>query len=126
MRKHIVLCLGSNSGKRGYTIATVIESLSHRLRNFRCSHVYETPAVGGASGPYLNAVAEGDTTHSLEEVVALAKQMETDNGRDAAARSAGLVPIDIDVVIYDGEIVRRRDFDQHFFQIGWRRLHPDS
>ena len=40
-----------------------------------------------------------------------------------ACKLAGLVPIDLDIVMWNGEVVRQRDFNQDYFQIGWKQLH---
>lgn len=100
------------------------QRLSSEFQDFNCSAFYETPAVGHkASGTYLNAVAEATTETNMEQTEALLKRLEIEAGRDAEARARGEVPLDIDIVIWDGEIVRHRDYSQSFFQIGYRSLH---
>ena len=51
--------------------------------------------------------------------------MEYDFGRDSEARERGDVPLDVDIVLFDAEIVRPRDFSQSFFRIGYESLHPE-
>ena len=34
----------------------------------------------------------------------------------------GVIPIDLDIVIWNNNIIREKDFNQKYFQIGWHQL----
>jgi 2-amino-4-hydroxy-6-hydroxymethyldihydropteridine diphosphokinase len=34
----------------------------------------------------------------------------------------GNVPIDIDIVLWNGDIIKENDFKQSYFQIGWNEI----
>ena len=59
----------------------------------------------------------------FDKTKSLLKLYETTHGRTPACKLAGLVPIDLDIVMWNGEVVRQRDFNQDYFQIGWKQLH---
>jgi len=86
------------------------------------SDIYETPEIHGRGEPYMNAVLSGRTGMELETLERLTKEYETGAGRDAAARNAGRVPIDIDIVIWDGTVVRPKDYSQSFFRICYKSV----
>lgn len=56
------------------------------------------------------------------ELERLSKQFEISLGRDAQARTRGDVPVDIDIVVFDGKIMRERDFESEFFRIGYMEI----
>ncbi len=124
----VTLSLGSNCGNRRALLSGAVEWLEGRLGGMEVSDFYETPALADKEGrcthpTYLNAVVRG--VYYGNGPLALqteAKQYEEAAGRDAAARVRGCVPIDIDVVISDGTVLRERDATSRFFTIGLNQL----
>lgn len=86
------------------------------------SHIYDTPECNGKGSVYANAVAAYSTTENIETVEAALKDYERECGRDDEARRRGYVPVDIDIVCLNGDVLRPRDFRQSFFAIGFARL----
>lgn len=117
-----ILCIGSNCGDRNGNVESALEWLSGILKDFRHSHIYATPDCKGGQRVYLNAVCTGLTERSSAELDVLCKEFELSLGRDSSARVAGDVPVDVDIVVFDGRIVRERDFASEFFQIGYREV----
>lgn len=120
MSFHYILSVGSNCGFAN--VSRAVTWLAGQLSDFRASSLYDTPAANGGSGAYVNAVVEGTTGMDRESFNGLLKNYETDCGRDASCRSLGIVPIDIDIVICDGDVVREWDYRQNFFRIGYSEL----
>jgi 2-amino-4-hydroxy-6-hydroxymethyldihydropteridine diphosphokinase len=69
------------------------------------SHVYETEAQAGAVGQadFLNACIQVETTLDPRELLATAKRIEIELGRDPDAPRHSARPLDIDVLIVEGE-----------------------
>ncbi len=82
------------------------------------SSIYEKPAVKNAGNPYTNAVMVIDAAIEYGTLNSLLKEYEQKEGRDEGCRRAGRVPVDIDIVVWDGEVIREWDFRQEFFRIG--------
>ena len=116
----VVLSIGSNLD-RNYVVSA-INWLRNIISNPRFSGIYTTPSIHGTGDPYVNAVVIGKTRKSFEELNQLLKDYEKEQGRDNEARERGIVPIDIDIVIWNAEVVRPRDYCQKFFQIGFLEL----
>lgn len=123
-----VLSIGSNVSR-----ANVEAAISWLLAQFgdisiKVSHVYETPAISSKeveckdAPVYDNAVARVDTLFDFVRLESMFKAYELERGRDAGARAAGVVPIDIDIVMADGMIIRPWDYRQQFFKIGLSAL----
>lgn len=117
-----MVSIGSNCGDRTEEVAKAIEWLGSLLKDFRSSKIYETPPVGHQGSNYMNAVGIGETELTVPQFVRECKRYEVLAGRDLAARIRGDVPVDVDVVISDGEILRPEDYKREFFQIGYREV----
>lgn len=117
-----VIALGSNHGDRYGNIALAAEYLASELKEFSCSEIYETPALNGIDNPYLNAVACGTTTLPYEALNSLLKNWETTHGRTSEARMRHEVTIDLDVVMYDGAVIRPADAARDYFTRGYTMI----
>ncbi len=118
----VVLSIGSNCGDREAQVSAGIFWLKNILDDFKHSRIYTTGDCHGGKRDYMNTVVKGRTSLSAEVLNNLCKEYEKANGRTAEARSCGDVPVDIDIVIYAGEIIRPKDYRQKFFQIGFSEL----
>lgn len=120
--KEALFCIGSNCGDRKENVATALERLGKLLRGFRHSSIYATPDCHGGQKEYLNAVCSGETELTPEQAEAACKEIEVALGRDTEARRRGDVPVDVDLVKYDGNILREKDHRSEFFLLGYREL----
>lgn len=116
--------IGAEDGDRRQSVSDALAWLSSFLDSFECSEIYETPPVGHSGSNYMNAVAIGRSDMDCEEINHLCKQYEVANGRDALARREKKVPIDIDIVMADGNVLREKDYKCGYFKIGYNRLRP--
>lgn len=97
-----------------------IEELKNSLDSFICSDIYSTPCYRGQGADYLNAVAMFMTSDSLATLESKFKKMEIAAGRISDNRN--VVGLDIDIVIYNGHILRMRDYDRMYFIKGYYQL----
>lgn len=114
--------LGSNTPDREYQIKKAIEHLCSYLHKCAVSSVYESEACNGKDKPYLNAVIHGTTAHDYNSVVKFLKNWESECGRTETSSFEGIIPIDLDLVIWDEHIMRPKDFERHYFNLGYREL----
>lgn len=122
---NVVISLGSNCGLRKENVEAATRFLGTVLTEMRASSIYETPEIHGLPHLYMNAVLEGNFSGEFDELHEMCKIYEKENGRDENARNRGDVPIDLDIVTWDEEIIRPRDFSMEFFKIGYRQLIGD-
>jgi 2-amino-4-hydroxy-6-hydroxymethyldihydropteridine diphosphokinase len=101
------LGLGSNLGDRVGHLRTAVESLPDLVAT---SPVYETDPVGGPEdqGPYLNLVAELDTTLTPHELLEVCRAREEAAGRVREVRW-GPRTLDVDVLLVEGRSVDAPD-----------------
>lgn len=106
------IALGANLGDRAANIASAIE----RLRAIPGIHVrkvsalLENPAVGGPpdSPPFLNGVAELETTLPPRELLEKLLEIERDLGRQRH-RKWDPRTIDLDLLLYGDQIIDEPD-----------------
>ncbi len=120
--KGVYLSLGSNFGDRKENVERALFHIEEVLKDFKRSDIYETKAVHGYGPAYFNAVVFGYTEWDYERFNSFLKGYERGCGRTPDAKTRNEVVIDIDIVVWNGEIVRPTDFSREFFQIGYKKI----
>ena len=118
----VVLSIGSNCQDKHSQIADALKWLSCNLCNYSQSSIYSTPSINGIGDDYLNAVVIGESELEFDEINSLMKQYEKDSGRTTESKLKASIPIDIDIVLFNENIIRTNDFNFDFFQIGYKEL----
>jgi 2-amino-4-hydroxy-6-hydroxymethyldihydropteridine diphosphokinase len=103
------LGLGSNLGDRVTFLRRAVASLPDLVA---VSPVYETDPVGGPGEqrPYLNLVAELDTTASPRELLERCRRLEAEAKRVRTTRW-GPRTLDVDLLWVDGQVVHEDDLE---------------
>src|SRR5262245_906882 len=107
------LALGSNLGVRQRTLRDSLARLQGAgVMIGRVSSLYETAPVSGppGQGPYLNAVAEIQTTLTARALLDLLLDVEKRLGRVRGERW-GPRTIDLDLLLYDDRVIREPGLD---------------
>lgn len=123
MTHFIAIGIGSNTPNAQRHVDEACRWLAGTFTGVRCSESYLTDGVGDRCRgmKYRNAVAVGHTGLTAEDVCRQLKEYEVTHGRD---RGVSEVPIDLDLVVYDDEVLRHSDFDRMYFLKGYRALIP--
>lgn len=117
-----VVSIGSNAVDAASAVDAALKFLQSILSGMSKSDIYSTPALGNGHGVYFNAVACGDSDRNADELNRLFKEYERLHGRDERARHSGIVPVDLDLVVFGTQILRQSDFDRDYFRIGYSQL----
>lgn len=102
----VALALGSNLGDRLAHLRRAVTRLGEGGVVVRgVSSVYESPPTGYADQPdFLNAAVVGRTRLTPGELLALARRLEAEAGRERSFTNAPR-PLDVDIVLYGGRVV---------------------
>lgn len=117
-----VIGIGSNTPDRMERVAAAIRWLGRVFSDGFHSSVYMTRAINGHDPDYLNAVMSVECDGTMDEVNIMLKDYERACGRTAESKLHGEVPIDLDIVVWDGRIVRPKDFGYRYFLQGYDEL----
>ncbi|MFT5484036.1 MAG: 2-amino-4-hydroxy-6-hydroxymethyldihydropteridine diphosphokinase [Halieaceae bacterium] len=99
--------IGSNT-EREQHVRIAVEWLHAEFENVRFSPVFESAAIGFDGRPFLNLVAQLDTTLAVGELLASFKSLEYDYGREPDAPRFTARNIDLDILTY-GDAIGRID-----------------
>lgn len=119
---NVILCLGSNTRDARMRIARAIESLSRQLTVVKTSEAYINDDDTGRGAPYLNMVARCITTMPLDRLADMLADLETEGGRTSSSKADAVMPLDIDIVVWDNDIVSPHDFSRPYFTTGYRQI----
>lgn len=112
-----LLCLGSNSESR-YHLKNAEVALNKSLPGIYWGEIIETKAEGDTAGlpPYLNRLALLHTSLEINDLKQLFKQVEKENGRMEESKKNGIVPLDIDLLAYDNQILKPKDLEKEYMK----------
>lgn len=131
----VLISVSSNYGDRVSNCHDALKWIDSVLIDSVCSTIYETDDIGSnkesssnksgdssassqAKPKYMNAVISGYTDIPFETFNANLKEYELNHGRDPETRKKGEVPIDLDIVKWNGNIIRPRDYAADYFRKG--------
>lgn len=117
-----VLSLGSNSPDKEQQMRNAVKQMKHLFNSVAISDFYEVPAFNGKDAPYLNAVMVVSTAMSINDVNSLLKRWEVKCGRTPESKQKGIVPIDLDIVMWNSEVIRPVDYSRSYVSIGIAQL----
>ncbi len=107
----VVLALGSNVGDRLANLRAAVEALKRSgFEIAAVSSVWETEPVPPGQPTFFNAVVRGRCTLDPRRLLALAKGIERELGREPGPRWGPRV-IDIDILLYGSERVSEPDLE---------------
>jgi 2-amino-4-hydroxy-6-hydroxymethyldihydropteridine diphosphokinase len=107
---HLVyLSFGSNIGDRAANLCDAISRLETLGRVLAISSYYETEPVGVTDQPwFLNCAVEFETNQAPQQLMRSLLQIEREMGRRRVQKK-GPRSIDIDILLFDDEVVDRDD-----------------
>lgn len=100
-----MVSIGSNVDPEEH-ISRAIEILSHELRVIKVSELIRTAPVGITNqADFLNGAVKIETVMEMEQLSQFLKDLENRLGRDRSQPKYGPRCIDLDILIWNGEIV---------------------
>ena len=120
MNKAIV-GIGSNVVDARVRVEQCCKLLTSMVEAAKFSFVYETEAVGTLPQPN-NCVGVISTARPFEEMKQALKDMEREAGRLPEHKAEGKVIIDIDIVVWNNEVIKPTDLTRTYMTIGMEEL----
>ena len=114
--------MGSNTDCEA-NLKSADELLLAYFGSVRFSEAAYTKPVGlPGSGLFLNQVAVAGTDVPLEGVRQALKGMEKQLGRMPDSKRKGEIPIDIDLLLWNGTILKPADWEKEYVQLLFRSV----
>lgn len=105
--RRVWLALGGNLGDRIAHLRGALDALEAGGVTIEgVSSVYETPPWGIEDQPrFVNIAVEARTALEAHALLRLCKRIEADRGRDFSTVRNGPRPVDIDILLIEGEVI---------------------
>lgn len=117
---HGIISLGSNVPDKKRILLHAITALGVNV--IEATPPYMDPEDNDNRKPYLNIVALIETTMDFDSLLDSFKKQETEAGRTPAGKISGEIPLDIDIVVFNDNIIRPEDYRRPYFTRGYRML----
>ena len=119
------LSLGSNIEPE-VNLPKAVTLLSQRGKIEKVSSVWETKPVGGEGGNYLNACLSYQTALSQEQLKeTILHPIEASLGRKRTQDKNAPRTIDIDIILFDDDVIGGRWLTQAFVVVPLAEIYPD-
>lgn len=114
--------IGSNMAPRLRRLDMALTALGEIVDIEDASAAVESDDHTGRGPAYLNMAVRCTTEMSLDELQATLRDLERRLGRKPDSKERGQMPVDIDIVEYDGTVVSHDDFERQYFTTCYRQL----
>ncbi len=115
-----IICMGSNY-KPNENLSVAITHLTSSFPDIIIGTPVITPAEGKpvhhSQQDYTNQAARFTTTRSIESIKQEFKHIEHICGRTPQSKSHGIIPLDIDILIYGETILKPHDLDTSYVRL---------
>lgn len=124
MSATVYVGLGSNEGDREAQLVSALEAMSRidAVAVLHCSSLFESAPVGPPQPHYLNAVVALECGLPPQRLLSILKQIERDQGRQHAGPRWGPRPIDLDILLWEGEVVADPNLQVPHLELHKRRF----
>lgn len=121
---NVYVGLGSNEGDRERHLVTALEALSRidAAAVLRCSSLFDSAAVGPPQPRYLNAVVALDCGLPPQRLLTILQRIELDLGRRREGVRWGPRSIDLDILVWEGEVIADANLQVPHLELHKRRF----
>lgn len=118
-----LISLAANDEKKEMTIARILKLIEECSTIICKTPVYRSEAAGEAQQPlYANALLQIETEECYDSLRAHFKSLEREAGRTPASKESGIIPLDIDIISWNGTVLKNRDMEYDYMKTGLRLL----
>ena len=118
MKQKVIIGLGSN-WKSEVHIQQANRLLMDYFDEIHFSEAVYTEPIGvSQSDLFLNQVAIAYTSHSIAEIETVLKEMEKMLGRTSTSKQQGIIPIDLDLLQWNNQILKSDDLERDYIRNG--------
>lgn len=118
----VVICLGSNIADSENILRRTAETLRGMTEKIIASGLYQGPSHNGIGADYTNVVIGATTRLSLNQMRTVAHALETLEGRTTESKTTGRMPLDADIIEWNGRTEKPEDIALPHFTRGFEQI----
>ncbi|XXF76768.1 2-amino-4-hydroxy-6-hydroxymethyldihydropteridine diphosphokinase [Myxococcaceae bacterium GXIMD 01537] len=124
MSTTVYVGLGSNEGDRESHLVSALEALSRidAVAVLQCSSLFDSAPVGPPQPRFLNAVVELECTLPPQRLLSILQRIEYDLGRRRGGARYGPRTIDLDILLWDGQVIADPNLQVPHLELHKRRF----
>ena len=111
----IILALGSNHEAK-VNIELAFNLLSKSIKIIQSTPSYDNVSTEFPISIFTNKILVCETELSYEKLNKELKRIETECGRNNYAKTTGIIPLDIDILLYDNDRYHINDWDKPYIK----------
>lgn len=111
----IILALGSNHEAK-VNIELALNLLSKSIKIIQSTPSYDNESTEFPISIFTNKILVCETELSYEKLNKELKHIETECGRNNYAKTSGIIPLDIDILLYDNNRYHINDWDKPYIK----------
>ena len=111
----IILALGSNHEAK-VNIELALNLLSKSIKIIQSTPSYDNESTEFPKSIFTNKILVCETELSYEKLNKELKNIETVCGRNNYAKTTGIIPLDIDILLYDNNRYHINDWDKPYIK----------
>jgi 2-amino-4-hydroxy-6-hydroxymethyldihydropteridine diphosphokinase len=121
---NVYVGLGSNEGDREGHLVSALQALSRidAVAVLRCSSLFDSAPVGPSQPRFLNAVVALECGLPPARLLTILQRIEQDLGRRRDGVRWGPRPIDLDILLWEGEVVAEPHLQVPHLELHKRRF----
>ncbi|MBN1205764.1 MAG: 2-amino-4-hydroxy-6-hydroxymethyldihydropteridine diphosphokinase [Myxococcaceae bacterium] len=121
---NVYVGLGSNEGNREAHLVGALEALSRidAVAVLRCSSLFDSAAVGPPQPRFLNAAVALECGLAPQRLLTILQRIEQDLGRRRNGSRWSPRTIDLDILLWDGEVVADPNLQVPHLELHKRRF----
>jgi len=124
MNRYIILLSSNRKANRNLELAK--SYISEEFDKVVFSESIESESIDTDFGSYLNAVGILRTEIGIEEIQKYLKRLESTLGRVRGSEAKGIVTIDLDLVEWNGTVMRPKDAEQEYYKVCLANLYKNN
>jgi 2-amino-4-hydroxy-6-hydroxymethyldihydropteridine diphosphokinase len=110
----VFIMLGSNTNPRS-NLDLAKDYLTSYFQIDACSNILSTEPIGKHYiNPFLNIALKVQSRYILEETQSILKRIEVEMGRTQNSKKQGVIPIDIDLIFWNDDLIHS-DYERFSF-----------
>lgn len=126
MTHYAIICLGSNVADKEQRVAAAAAHFAGLMSNVTSSGMLISDDYMGIGECYANMVIRGATTLDLDSLIQESRRYEAANGRTNCSKPSGIMPVDVDIVVFDNRILKPQQYSRAYFQAAFRAGRSDA